>query len=100
MKFVKMHGLGNDFVFLEDKNGADKDFSQLAIKMCAPHTGIGADGIIVIVPSDKADVRMRIINADGSEAEMCGNGIRCFATSTTTASSTRKNLLSKPWRAS
>jgi diaminopimelate epimerase len=79
MKFVKMHGLGNDFVFLEDKNGADKDFSQLAIKMCAPHTGIGADGIIVIVPSDKADVRMRIINADGSEAEMCGNGIRCFA---------------------
>lgn len=79
MKFVKMHGLGNDFVFLEDKNGADKDFSQLAVKMCAPHTGIGADGIIVIVPSDKADVRMRIINADGSEAEMCGNGIRCFA---------------------
>ena len=79
MKFVKMHGLGNDFVFLEDKNGADKDFSQLAIKMCAPHTGIGADGIIVIVPSDKADVRMRIINADGSEAEMCGNGIRCAA---------------------
>ena len=73
MKFVKMHGLGNDFVFLEDKNGADKDFSG------APHTGIGADGIIVIVPSDKADVRMRIINADGSEAEMCGNGIRCFA---------------------
>ena len=62
MKFVKMHGLGNDFVFLEDKNGADKDFS-----------------IIVIVPSDIADVRMRIINADGSEAEMCGNGIRCFA---------------------
>mgnify|MGYP000261293893 FL=1 len=79
MKFVKMHGLGNDFVFFEDKQGADKDFSQLAVKLCAPHTGVGADGIIVIVPSDKADVRMRIINADGSEAEMCGNGIRCFA---------------------
>lgn len=79
MKFVKMHGLGNDFVFIEDKEGANKDFSQLAVKMCAQHTGVGADGLIVIVPSEKADVRMRIINADGSEAEMCGNGIRCFA---------------------
>lgn len=74
-----MHGLGNDFVFIEDKDGMTKDFSDLAISMCAPHTGIGADGLIVIVPSDIADVRMRIINADGSEAEMCGNGIRCFA---------------------
>lgn len=98
MKFVKMHGLGNDFVFFEDKQGADKDFSQLAIKLCAPHTGVGADGIIVIVPSDKADVRMRIINADGSEAEMCGNGIRCFAnTSMTIRSLIKKNLPSKPW---
>ena len=79
MKFIKMHGLGNDFVFFEDKNGADKNFSDVAVRMCDRHTGIGADGIIVIVPSDKADVRMRIINADGSEAEMCGNGIRCFA---------------------
>ena len=79
MKFVKMHGLGNDFVFFEDKDGAEKDFSELAVKMCDRHTGIGADGIIVIVPSSVADVRMRIINADGSEAEMCGNGIRCFA---------------------
>lgn len=79
MKFVKMHGLGNDFVFFEDKNGAGKDFSQLAVRLCDRHTGIGADGIIIIVPSDKADVRMRIINGDGSEAEMCGNGIRCFA---------------------
>lgn len=79
MKFIKMHGLGNDFVFIEDKNGADKDFSNWAVRMCDRHTGIGADGIIVIVPSEQADVRMRIINADGSEAEMCGNGIRCFA---------------------
>lgn len=79
MKFVKMHGLGNDFVFFEDAAGAAKDFTDLAVAVCDRHTGIGADGIIVIVPSDKADVRMRIINADGSEAEMCGNGIRCFA---------------------
>ena len=79
MKFVKMHGLGNDFVFIENEDGRDKNFSELARCMCKRHTGIGADGLIIIAGSDAADVRMRIINADGSEAEMCGNGIRCFA---------------------
>lgn len=79
MDFVKMHGLGNDFVFIEDKTGQDKDYTALARAMCNRHTGIGADGLIVIVDSCVADVRMRIINSDGSEAEMCGNGIRCFA---------------------
>lgn len=79
MNFVKMHGLGNDFVFLEDKEGREKDYTVLAKEMCDRHTGIGADGLIVTVPSTVADVCMRIINADGSEAEMCGNGIRCFA---------------------
>lgn len=79
MDFVKMHGLGNDFVFIEDKTGQDKDYTTLARAMCNRHTGIGADGLIVIVDSRVADVRMRIINSDGSEAEMCGNGIRCFA---------------------
>ena len=79
MDFVKMHGLGNDFVFIEDKTGQDKDYTVLARAMCNRHTGIGADGLIVIVDSRIADVRMRIINSDGSEAEMCGNGIRCFA---------------------
>lgn len=79
MDFVKMHGLGNDFVFIEDKTGQDKDYTALARAMCNRHTGIGADGLIVIVDSRIADVRMRIINSDGSEAEMCGNGIRCFA---------------------
>ena len=79
MDFVKMHGLGNDFVFIEDKTGQDKDYTALACAMCNRHTGIGADGLIVIVDSRVADVRMRIINSDGSEAEMCGNGIRCFA---------------------
>lgn len=74
-----MHGLGNDFVMFADKDGQTKDYTQIAIQLCDRHTGIGADGIIVVIPSDKADVRMRIINADGSEAEMCGNGIRCFA---------------------
>ena len=79
MDFVKMHGLGNDFVFIEDKTGQDKDYTALARAMCNRHTGIGADGLIVIVDSRVADVRMRIINSDGSEAEMCGNGIRCTA---------------------
>ena len=79
MDFVKMHGLGNDFVFIEDKTGQDKDYTALARAMCNRYTGIGADGLIVIVDSRVADVRMRIINSDGSEAEMCGNGIRCFA---------------------
>ena len=79
MDFVKMHGLGNDFVFIEDKTGQDKDYTVLARAMCNRYTGIGADGLIVIVDSRVADVRMRIINSDGSEAEMCGNGIRCFA---------------------
>ena len=79
MKFVKMHGLGNDFVFIENKDGRDKNFSELARCMCKRHTGIGADGLIIIAGSDAADVRMRIINADGSEAEMCGNGIRCVS---------------------
>ena len=60
MKFVKMHGLGNDFVFIEDKEGANKDFSQLAVKMCAQHTGVGADGLIVIVPSEKKSNLLRI----------------------------------------
>ena len=79
MKFTKMHGLGNDFVMFTDPNGAHKDYTQVAITLCDRHTGIGADGIIVVIHSEIADIRMRIINADGSEAEMCGNGIRCFA---------------------
>lgn len=79
MKFTKMHGLGNDFVVFTDTNGASKDYADAAIQLCDRHTGIGADGIIIVAPSQKADLCMRIINADGSEAEMCGNGIRCFA---------------------
>lgn len=79
MKVTKMHGLGNDFIVFADPQGATKDYSQAAIKWCDRRTGIGADGLIIVMPSDKADIRMRIINSDGSEAEMCGNGIRCFA---------------------
>lgn len=79
MKFTKMHGLGNDFIFFENPDNKEMDYSALAIKMCHRQLGIGADGIIAVLPSKTADLRMRIINADGSEANMCGNAIRCFA---------------------
>lgn len=82
MKFAKMHGLGNDFVILncmEETGIPDSEYSSLSVKLCDRHFGVGADGVLLIVPSKKADICMRIINSDGSEAEMCGNGIRCFA---------------------
>ena len=79
MKLTKMHGLGNDFILFSDSQGANKDYTDLAIRLCDRRTGIGADGLVIVVPSNTCDVRMRIINSDGSEAEMCGNGIRCFA---------------------
>ena len=74
-----MHGLGNDFIMLENLSISQIKLSELAIKLCNRHQGIGADGIILVLPSEKADIQMRIINSDGSEADMCGNGIRCFA---------------------
>jgi diaminopimelate epimerase len=79
MHFTKMHGLGNDFILLEGLDESRHDLGQLAVKLCDRHLGVGADGIMVVLPSIIADVRMRIINSDGSEAAMCGNGIRCFA---------------------
>jgi diaminopimelate epimerase len=77
-KFVKMQGAGNDFVMLQPIE-TDLEWSQLAVKMCDRRFGIGADGIILALPSKVADVRMRIFNPDGSEAETCGNGLRCLA---------------------
>ena len=82
ISFVKMHGLGNDFILIDCLNkslGDSSFFSYLAKKLCDRNFGIGADGLILILPSSKADLRMRIFNYDGSEAQMCGNGIRCFA---------------------
>lgn len=78
MQFTKMHGLGNDFIFFENPDQREIDYSALAVKLCHRQLGIGADGIIAVLPSEIADLRMRIINADGSEANMCGNAIRCF----------------------
>ena len=77
MDFAKMHGTGNDFV-LVDGQRQERDWSSLAVAMCDRHYGVGADGILVVTPSRLADFRMRMFNPDGSEAEMCGNGIRCF----------------------
>ncbi|MEL1134180.1 diaminopimelate epimerase [Desulfitobacterium sp. THU1] len=83
MEFVKMHGLGNDFVFLDQFESTtdliDRSYSELALKLCHRQFGVGGDGFIVVLPSEQADAKMRIINSDGSEPEMCGNGIRCFA---------------------
>lgn len=77
LSFVKMCGAGNDFIIVEGL--CPVDLQALALKVCHRTDGVGADGLIVVEPSKKADARMRIINADGSEAEMCGNGARCMA---------------------
>jgi diaminopimelate epimerase len=80
MKFTKMHGLGNDFVMVIEENlPSSIALDELSIAVCDRHFGIGADGLIIARPSDDNDIKMQIINSDGSEAEMCGNGIRCFA---------------------
>ena len=75
--FTKMHGLGNDYIYINCLASTPRQIEQLAVEMSRPHTGIGSDGIIIICPSMIADFRMRIFNADGSEARMCGNGARC-----------------------
>ena len=78
MKFVKMHGLGNDFVFLGPEEASRvTDPAKLAVSICRAHFGISADGLVLILPSENADAKMRIFNHDGSEAEMCGNALRC-----------------------
>ena len=79
MKFTKMHGCGNDYVYVNLFEETIDDPAALSIRVSDRHFGIGSDGLITIGPSDVADFRMRIYNADGSEAEMCGNGIRCVA---------------------
>lgn len=79
MKFTKMHGLGNDYVYVDCTKNKEviENPSELSIVVSDRHFGIGSDGLILICDSDKCDFKMRIFNADGSEAEMCGNGIRC-----------------------
>lgn len=75
MKFTKMHGLGNDYLYVYGE--VPENIAELSIQLSERHFGAGSDGMIYISPSDIADFKMRIFNADGSEAKMCGNGIRC-----------------------
>ncbi|MGC9150621.1 MAG: diaminopimelate epimerase [Microbacter sp.] len=79
MKFTKMHGAGNDYIYVNGFEEVINDPASLAIKISDRHFGIGGDGLVLILPSEKEDFRMRIFNADGSEAEMCGNASRCIA---------------------
>lgn len=79
MKFTKMHGAGNDYVYIDGFSESVEDPAALAPLLSDRNFGVGSDGLILILPSDVADVRMRMYNADGSEAEMCGNGLRCVA---------------------
>lgn len=79
MRFTKMHGVGNDFLIFDSGEVEGADLPALARRACERHFGVGADGILVPVRSETADLRMTYLNSDGSEAEMCGNGIRCLA---------------------
>ncbi|TCP52446.1 diaminopimelate epimerase [Tumebacillus sp. BK434] len=80
MKFTKMHGLGNDFVVVAEFSSVPEGISELAQKVCDRHFGIGADGLVLVLPhAGGADFAMRIFNADGTEAEQCGNAVRCVA---------------------
>jgi diaminopimelate epimerase len=80
MRFTKMQGIGNDYIYVDCiTEPLRADPHRLAVKISDRHFGVGSDGLILICPSERADVRMRMFNADGSEGEMCGNGIRCVA---------------------
>jgi diaminopimelate epimerase len=80
MRFTKMQGAGNDYIYVDCfRQPPPKDPAALSRKISDRHFGVGGDGLILICPSEKADARMRMFNADGSEAEMCGNGVRCVA---------------------
>lgn len=79
MNFTKMHGIGNDYIYINCMNGINFDPVQASIKLSDRRFGVGSDGIILICPSECADFKMRMFNADGSEGKMCGNGIRCFS---------------------
>lgn len=79
LKFTKMHGAGNDYIYITDFKEQIKTPSKLAVEISDRNFGAGSDGLILILKSNKADFRMRMFNSDGSESEMCGNGIRCLA---------------------
>ena len=79
MRFTKMHGLGNDYIYINAFEEEIENPEDLSLKISDRHFGIGSDGIVLIMPSKTSDFRMRMFNSDGSEAEMCGNASRCMA---------------------
>jgi diaminopimelate epimerase len=96
LQFWKMHGIGNDFIVVDNRDGTvgDLEAAGLAQRLCERRFSVGADGFLLLSNSTVADARMRVFNADGSEAEMCGNGIRCFAKYCYENNIVRKNALS------
>ncbi|MDE5651004.1 MAG: hypothetical protein K2I35_08380, partial [Duncaniella sp.] len=79
IRFTKMHGIGNDYIYINCLGKIPSDLPALAVEMSDRHFGVGGDGIVLICHSDKADFKMRMFNSDGSEARMCGNASRCIA---------------------
>ena len=79
IRFTKMHGAGNDYIYINAIDSCPANLPELSNEMSNRHKGVGSDGVVLIMPSDKADFRMRMFNADGSEGEMCGNASRCVA---------------------
>ena len=79
IRFTKMHGIGNDYIYINCLEKMPADLPQLAVEMSDRHFGVGGDGIVLIRPSEVADFKMRMFNNDGSEARMCGNASRCIA---------------------
>ena len=77
--FTKMQGAGNDYIYIDNRNEVVKNPAELSPKISDRHFGVGSDGLVLICSSDKADIRMRMFNPDGSESEMCGNASRCVA---------------------
>ena len=101
MKFTKMHGLGNDFVLFDGRteNIEQLNWEKLATKLCDRNFGIGADGVVLLLSSKKADCAMRVFNPDGSEPDMCGNAMRCLAKYVYDNSSEKKEVISVETRA-
>ncbi len=94
MRFTKMHGCGNDYVYVDLSREKVRDPAKLAVAVSDRRSGVGSDGLILIAPSKKADFRMIMYNADGSEGEMCGNGIRCIGKYVYDRKRTRKKEVS------
>jgi len=93
MKFVKMQGAGNDYIYIDCTEDMIDNPNEVARRMSDRHFGVGGDGLILVCPSEIADFKMRMFNPDGSEAQMCGNGIRCFAKFVYDRGRTRKDTL-------